>query len=539
LDRDWYKRAVIYCVAVETFRDGNGDGYGDFRGLTASLDHLEQLGIDCIWLEPFYPSPLADNGYDVVDHCSVHPRMGTLEDFDEFIAEAGRRGIAVLADLVLSHTSDQHPWFRSARSDPRSQFRDYYLWTDDPGDHPEPDAFPTDGSGPWTYDEAARCWYLHRFYAHEPDLNTANPRVQEEMRAIMEFWLGRGVAGFRVDASQFLVQKLQEAGDPDPHRILRDMRRIVSSRRPDGVLLAEADVELCELPAFFGKGDEMHLLLNFYLDAYLFLALTRRQAEPVARVIGALPRIPPEGQWANFIRNQDELNLSHLSDEEREEVFATFAPAEDERVFGRGIRRRVAPMLGGDSRRLELIYSLLLSLPGTPVLGYGDEIGMGDHLSLPERLSVRTPMQWAPSSGGGFSDAPAEQLIRPLIAAGPFGYERLNVASQRAEERSMLHWLETAIALRREHHEIGRGDLRLIETGDPAVLAHCCEWSDRRLLALHNFSDGPRTVSLSGDWSPDEATELLADSRYPSRDDGRVELAPSGYRWWALASGER
>jgi maltose alpha-D-glucosyltransferase / alpha-amylase len=533
MDPQWYKQAVIYCVAVETFLDGNGDGYGDFSGLTASLDHFESLGIDCLWLEPFYASPLRDNGYDVADHRAVHPRLGTLEDFDRFIAEADSRGIAVLADLVVNHTSDQHAWFRSARADPHSEFRDYYIWTDDPQAHPEPDAFPTDGASPWTYDETAGRWYLHRFYDHEPDLNIANPRVYEEMQAIMEFWLDRGVAGFRVDASQFLVQKLEERGDPDPHRVLREMRRIVSSRRPDGALLAEADVELSELPRFFGKNDEMHLLLNFYLDAYLFLALARHQAEPVARIVGNLPPTPFAGQWANFVRNQDELNLSHLSAEEREEVFEAFAPSEDERVFGRGIRRRVAPMLDGDPRRLEFVYSLLLSLPGTPVLGYGDEIGMGDDLGLPERLSVRTPMQWSATAGGGFSDAPAHQLIRPVIADGPFGCERLNVDRQRAADASLLRWFERAIAVRREHQEIGFGAVRVIDSDDPAVLAHCCDWDGKRLLALHNFSDERRRIRLPVDETPPEASEVLSDAQYPRVDDGWVVLRPAGYRWLA------
>jgi maltose alpha-D-glucosyltransferase/alpha-amylase len=531
LDSHWYKQAVVYCVAVETFLDESGDGYGDLAGLTAGLGHLDELGVDCLWLEPFYPSPLRDNGYDVADHCAVHPRMGTLADFDRFVAEADRRGIAVLVDLVLSHTSNEHPWFRSACADRQSEYHGYYIWTDDPEAHPETNAFPTVQKSPWTYSEEAGRWYLHRFYDHEPDLNTANPRVQDEMRAIMEFWLARGVAGFRVDASQFLVQKLEEAGDPDPHRVLREMRRTLSTHRPDGVLLAEADVELAELPTFCGSGDQMHMLLNFYLDAHLFLALARGRAEPVGRILRKLPRLPPGGQWANFLRNQDELNLSHLSDAERSEVFAAFAPEEDQRVFGRGIRRRLAPMLGGDPRRIEFAYSLLLSLPGTPVIGYGDEIGMGEDLSLPERLSVRTPMQWSADDNGGFSGAATDRLIRPAIRNGPFGYPRLNVGRQRRDERSLLRWFERAIALRRERDELGRGTMHLVDTGNEAVLAHACQLNGAWLLALHNFGDEAAIVDVPAEATPSEPVELLADAAYPPALDGRLEVAAGGYRW--------
>ena len=531
MDSLWFKDALIYCVAVETYRDANGDGFGDFAGLTEGLDHLEELGATCVWLEPFYPSPLRDNGYDVADHRAVHPRLGTLDDFDRFIAEADRRGIRVLADLVINHTSDTHPWFQSARADPDTPYRDYYLWTDDPQAHPEPVAFPTVETSPWTYDEAAGRWYLHRFYSFEPDLNVANPRIAEELRSIMEFWLDRGVAGFRVDASQFLVQKLEEAKDPNPHRLLRDMRRIVSGRRADGVLLAEADVELDQLPAFFGDGDEMSLLLNFYLDANLFLALARGEANPVARLLDRLPPISPQGQWANFLRNQDELNLARLDGEQQREVFAAFAPREEERVFGRGIRRRLPTMLGGDRRRIELAYSVLFSLHGTPLMGYGDEIGMGDDLRLPERMSVRTPMQWSAGPNAGFSSAPADRLIRPVIATGPFGCERVNVERQRADEGSLLRWMQRVWRARRELPQIGRGRTEAMDTGDPAVLAHRCEWRGRGLLALHNFSDQARAVALPAGALPAGAVEVIADTTYDAAAGDELVLTAYGYRW--------
>jgi len=527
----WFKNAAIYCIAVETFRDANADGWGDLAGLTEALGYLEELGVDCLWLEPFYPSPMRDNGYDVADHRGVHPRIGTLADFDHLIAEANRRGIAVLVDLVVNHTSVEHPWFRSARADPGSEYRDYYIWTDEPQAHREPNAMPTEQDSPWTYDEAAGRWYLHRFYAHEPDLNVANPRVRQEIRATMEFWLERGVTGFRVDASQFLVQKLAETGDSDPHRLLREMRAIVSRCRTDGVLLAEADVEIDQLQAFFGNDDEMHLLFNFYLDANLFLALARKRADPVSRILGQLPAVPRGGHWANFVRNQDELNLSHLSDEERDEVFEAFAPREQERIFGRGIRRRLPPMLEGDRRRIELVYSLLLSLPGVPVIGYGDELGMGDDLELAERYSVRTPMQWSPAANAGFSETTTEAPLRPVIARGPFAYERLNVEAQLADEHSLLRWFQRALRLRRERTEIGLGESRMLETGDPTVIAQLCERDRRGLLTIHNLSDEPRAVTLATFEPAGPPEELLADDDYAPVDGGRLELHPYGYRW--------
>ena len=526
---DWYKNAVIYCLAVETFRDGNGDGIGDMPGLIASLDHLDELGVDCLWLEPFYPTPFNDNGYDVADHRAVDPRLGRVDDFRALIEEADRRGIAVIVDLVFNHTSDQHPWFQSARSDVNSPYRGYYIWTDDPEAHPEgPTAFPTVEKATWTYDEAARQWYFHRFYRFEPDLDIANPEVRRELRETMEFWLDLGAVGFRIDAAHFLVQKLAERGDEDPHRPLKEMHEVVSARRPDGILLAEADVEHEQLPQFFDGGREAQLVFNFYLDNSLFLAFARKQAEPVARILRDLPRIPRAGQWANFLRNQDELNLSHLTEDERQEVFATFGRSPKESVFARGIRRRLPPMLSSDRRRLELAYSVLFATHGTAVIGYGDEIGMGDDLDLPERLSVRTPMQWSGERNAGFSSAPADRLIRPVIAAGEYAYTRLNVEAQRADHHSLLRWTERVVRVRHEHPEIGFGDSRVLDAGDPAALVQTCEWDRRGLLSAHNFSDRTTSLVLEG---PRNGTDVLADRRYARFDDGQLELGPYGYRW--------
>jgi maltose alpha-D-glucosyltransferase/alpha-amylase len=443
----------------------------------------------------------------------------------------------VLVDFVFNHTSDEHPWFRAACSDPDSEYRDYYIWTDDPASEPEQtNAFPTKQSSPWTYDDEAGRYYLHRFYRHEPDLNLANPRLADELKAIARFWLERGVDGFRVDSAHWLVQKLEQSGDPDPHRLLRELHDVVKEHRPDGVLLAEADVDLDEAPAFFGGGRECTLLFNFLLDANMFVALARRDAEPLRRFLRARPDPPEEGQWANFVRNQDELNLARLADEEREEVFAAFARSPKSRAFGHGIRRRVPPMLRGERRQIELVYSLLFSLPGTPLLGYGDEIGMGDDLDLPERMSVRTPMQWSRGPGGGFSTGRRKGLTRYLIKAGAYGNDRVNVDDQRRDPGSLLNWIRGTIRARRAAPEIGGSRIVVVDTDSPSVLAHACEAGDKGVLALHNLDSEPCSFRLQGFGRRVGDESLRSDRAYGSFDRDGGELGGYGYRWLRLAA---
>jgi len=528
----WYKNAVIYCLAVETFIDSNGDGIGDFEGLRGQLDYLAWLGVDCLWLEPFFPSPWNDHGYDVAEFRAVDPRLGTLEQFESLNREAESRGIRVLVDLVFNHTSDEHSWFRSARSRRSSEHRDYYVWTDDPASEPEqPNAFPTKQASPWTYDEQSGQYYLHRFYRHEPDLNVAHPELAGELRDIADFWLERGVAGFRVDAAHFLVQKLEQSGDPDPHRLLRELHQLVTDHRPDGVLLAEADVDMDQVPEFFADGQECTLLLNFVLDCNIFLALARRQAEPLRRVLRSLPEPPEACQWANFVRNQDELNLARLSDEERDHVFGEFARSPKERAFGRGIRRRVPAMLRGDRRRMELVYSLLFSLPGTPVLGYGDEIGMGDNLDLAERMSVRTPMQWSAEPGGGFSSSTGDGLTQYLISTGAYGHQRVNLADQLDNPESLVNWVRDMVHARRRLPEIGQGRLALIETDNPSVFAHACERQGSGIAAVHNLAAEECTFRLHGFDRELRDDSLPRDQDYDAFDSSSGALGPYGYRW--------
>jgi maltose alpha-D-glucosyltransferase / alpha-amylase len=534
----WYKHAIIYSIDVETFQDSNGDGIGDFEGLIHRLDYLDSLGVTCLWLLPFFPTPNRDNGYDVTDYYGVDPRLGTLGDFVEFMHQAHERGMRVIIDLVVNHTSNQHPWFQAARKDPHSRFRDFYVWSKEEPEDDEGNVFPTEEDGIWSYDEEAGMYYMHRFYHHQPDLNVANVAVRREIKKIMGFWLELGVSGFRVDAAPFLIELkgiAETTIDVDePYEYLRDMRDFLSLRRGDAVLLAEANVAMDEICNYFGDGDKLHMLFNFYLNQHVFLALARQEAEPILHAWGAPPEIPPKAQWANFLRNHDELDLDRLEDEDKQKVFSEFGPEEHMQLYDRGIRRRLAPMLGGDRRRMEMAYSLMFSLPGTPVIWKGDEIGMGDDLSLDERDSVRTPMQWSGEKNASFSSTSREQLIRPVIRGGEFGYERVNAAEQRRDPDSFLNWIERVIHKRKECPEFGWGECKLIDTGEPSVFAHQCEWEDGLVIAMHNLAD--RAVRVTLDLSEHREVHLfdvLADRKYEQIDEAShtVELEPYGYRW--------
>lgn len=533
----WYKNAIVYSLDVETFMDSDGDGIGDFPGLTQRLDHLAAMGITCLWLLPFYPSPNRDNGYDVMDYYNVDPRLGTLGDFVEFMHQAQERGIRVLVDLVINHTSDQHPWFQESRSNPQSRYRDYYVWSKNP---PESDpsliAFPTIEDSLWDYDEQAEAYYLHHFYAHQPDLNIANRSVREEICKIMGFWLELGVSGFRIDAASFLIEGIgiDGASQGSLQNFFDEMRGFLTSRQGDAVLLAEANVPAEEIPTYFGQGNRMHLLFSFLLNQYLFLAMARQAGEPLHEAFKILPEIPSSCQWLNFVRHHDELTLDHLSESERQEIFAAFAPQKNMQIYGRGIRRRLPPMFKGDRRRVELAYSLLFSLPGTPLLRYGDEIGMGDDLSLEGRTSVRTPMQWSDEPNGGFSDAPSDQLTRPVISEGEYSYKRVNVAREQREPTALINWMERVIRIRRQCPEFGYGKLQILETDEPCVFAHCCEWSDRAVIAVHNLADQDCTVTLKSA-NYEHLFDLLGDRPYEALNGDRtIQLSAYGYRWFRV-----
>ena len=537
----WYKNAIIYAIEVRTFADGNGDGVGDFRGLADHLPYLAGLGVTCVWLLPFYPSPERDDGYDVQDYYGVNPRYGSLGDFVDFMHEANEHGIRVIVDLVVNHTSNQHPWFQSARSDPNSPYRDWYIWSKHkPKDAQSGVAFPGVQESTWTYDRKAHAYYFHRFYDFQPDLNLKNPAVREEIERIMGFWIELGVSGFRLDAVPFMIEdktKMMLPAGPPQYEYLVDFRRFLQWRRGQAVMLAEANVLPEEVPNYFGDGDRMHMLFNFWVNQRLFLAAADEDARPVRTAWHDLPELPTTAQWAEFLRVHDELDLGRLSPAERERCYQAFAPEPRMRLYDRGIRRRLAPMMGGDRRRIELMNSLLFTLQGTPVIRYGEEIGMGDDLRLPERLAIRTPMQWSPEPNAGFSSAPPEKLIRPVISDGPFGYERVNVATQRLDQNSLLNWTERAIRARKECPEFGWGRLTFLDTDEPAVLAHACTWRGRTLVGIHNFSHAPCSVRIK--W-PEPTTRLepvfgrTLDDRLRDA-SSRLDLDGYDYRWLRLA----
>jgi maltose alpha-D-glucosyltransferase/alpha-amylase len=541
----WYKNAVIYCLDVETFMDSNGDGIGDFDGLSDRLDHIEALGATCVWLLPFYPSPNRDNGYDITDFYGVDPRLGSSGDFVKFASAADDHGLKIIIDLVANHTSIDHPWFQEARRNPQCRRRDWYIWSkEEPKNKEDGVIFPGVQDSIWTYDDAAEAWYLHRFYEWQADLNIANPDVREEIDKTMGYWLQLGVSGFRIDAVPFLIEYLglpeEVAPKVDPHLYLTHMRDFLSWRRAEAMLLAEANIPFDQTDEYFGDGDRMHMIFNFMLNQHVFLALTRGDAEPIRRTMAAAPLIPEQAQWANFLRNHDELDLGRLKQDERREVFAAFGPKPEMQLYDRGIRRRLAPMLGGDQRRLKMAHSLMFALPGTPMIWYGEEIGMGDDLSQEERNSVRAPMQWSDKPNAGFSTAPAEKLVRPVISDGPFDYRKVNIGAQRDVPGSLMEHMQRLVRTRRSCPEIGWGERRVLHTNESCVLALASTWRGHTVVTLHNLADRKVEVELPAASTPPDLTPLFCadDDRERRRADDPIPLGPYGFRW-LRADGER
>src|SRR5688572_20349778 len=451
IDDLWYKNAVVYCLDVDSFMDSDGDGFGDFEGLMRRLDYLSGLGVTCIWLQPFYPSPNRDNGYDVVDYYNVHAKHGSLGDYADFMNHAKALGLRVIVDLVVSHTSIDSPWFQSARSSRRSPYRDWYVWSSErPKNHKEGIVFPGTQKTTWTFDRKAGQYYFHRFYEHQADLNTWNPYVRAEIQKIMGFWLDLGVSGFRLDAVPFLIEKKgANVERQQDFGLLKEMRDFLQWRSGEAILLAEANVPPDESMQYFGaEGERLQMMLNFPVNQRLFYALATADTEPLVWALEQTRKRPANAQWVQFLRSHDELDLGRLSDEQRQKVFDAFGPEKNMQLYDRGIRRRLAPMLGGNRRRLELAFSLLFSLPGTPMMQYGDEIGIGENLRLPERECARTPMQWTSDPHGGFSRG--RKVVRPVINDPVFGYAKVNVADQRRDTDSLLSWTERMLRARKE-----------------------------------------------------------------------------------------
>lgn len=535
----WYKNAVIYCLSVGTYMDADGDGTGDFRGLMRRLDYLHGLGVTAIWLMPFQTSPCRDDGYDIADYYNVDPRYGG--DFIEFTHGAKQRGIRVLIDLVVNHTSDQHPWFKQARSDLNSKYRNWYVWSKKkPKQANKGMVFPGVQKTTWTYDREAKAWYFHRFYDFQPDLNTSNPEVQDEILKIMGFWIQSGVSGFRMDAVPFIistkgpnVRKPKEQFD-----MLRVFREFLQWRQGDCIVLAEANVLPETDMDYFGEdGDRMHMMFNFQVNQNLFYALAAADTRPLVKALKETKPRPATAQWGIFLRNHDELDLGRLQEKQRQTVFKAFGPDKNMQLYDRGIRRRLAPMLGGDQRRLKLAYSLMFTLPGTPVVRYGDEIGMGDDLTLRERACARTAMQWSDEPHAGFTKNPKPHV--PAIDKGPYGYQHVNAAVQRRDPESLLNWSERIIRMRKEVPEIGWGDFTVLKVRDPAVLALRYDWRNNSVLFLHNLHEQPREILVDPGVNSDQGkllVNLLAENHSRANKSGkhRIMLEGYGYRWYRI-----
>lgn len=535
----WYKNAVFYELNLRAFKDGNGDGIGDFVGLISKLDYLQSLGIDCIWLLPFYPSPLLDDGYDVSDYYQVHPDLGTLEDFKTFVEASHARGLRVIIDLVLNHTSDQHPWFQSARSNPNSPYRDYYVWsnTDQKYLNTRIIFLDTEPSN-WTFDEVAGLYYWHRFYACQPDLNYDNPAVQEEMLNVVKFWLDLGVDGFRADAVPYLFEREGTNCEnlPETHEYLKRLRRFVDENYPGRILLCEANQWPQDVRLYFGNGDEFHMGFHFPLMPRIFMAIGKEDTSPLVWALERTPPIPDSCQWCTFLRNHDELTLEMVTEEERQWMWEKYAP--DQRMrLNLGIRRRLAPLLDNDRRKIELAYALLFSLPGSPAIYYGDEIGMGDNIWLKDRNGVRTPMQWDGSENAGYSSAPSDRLYTPVIRDGEFDYRAVNVWKQNMQPDSLLNWLRHLIRIRKENPALGSGSLEIIPVRNPGILVYLRRHAEQTLLIIHNLSSNSHQFDVKLDRGiPFKLVDMITREQTGTDASGtlKIQLGPQGYRWFRL-----
>ncbi|GAB4024854.1 alpha-amylase family protein [Spirosoma koreense] len=534
----WYKNGLVYSVDVEVFKDSNNDGVGDFNGLAQQLDYLNQLGVSTIWLAPFQPTPNQDDGYDIADFYGIDSRLGTSQDFDAFIRQAGQKGIRVMMDLVTNHTSNQHPWFKQARQRKDSPYRSWYVWSKErPKKWDKGMVFPGVQKDVWTFDQQAGEYFYHRFYDSQPDLNMQNPAVQREMRKIVRYWLDKGVAGFRVDAVPFLIEVASADFDPEKPQhqfdIITQLHQYIQWHKRDAILLGEANVDPKEQEPYFGKsGENMQTMFNFFVNQHLFYALATGETKLLHKALNDTKKIPPTAQWAHFLRNHDEIDLGRLSDTERGKVYARFGPDTTMQLYDRGIRRRLAPMLG-NRRLVDLAYSVLFSLPGMPVIRYGEEIGMGDDLHLKERLSVRTPMQWSDAPNGGFTAT--AKPVRPIISQGPYAYQRVNVAAQQADSSSLLKTVMRFSSLRKQCPEIGWGDWELIDTGSQHVVGIRYTWQGHSLIILSNFSPDAQSCQLKTKLNTSSRFINLMDTTLTAVDQAgtlSVQLAGYGYKWY-------
>lgn len=539
---DWYKDAIIYQLHVKTFADSNGDGIGDFAGLLDRLDYVQELGVTAIWLLPFYPSPLRDDGYDIADYRSVNPSYGNLEDIERLIEEAHKRGLRVITELVINHTSDQHPWFQAARNAPKgSPERDFYVWADDDKGYDQTRIIFLDTeTSNWTWDPVAGQYFWHRFYSHQPDLNFDNPKVMEEVLSVMHFWLDKGVDGLRLDAIPYLVEREGTNNEnlPETHVVLKAIRADLDKHYPDRMLLAEANQWPEDTHPYFGDGDECHMAFHFPLMPRMYMALAQEDRHPITDIMRQTPEIPENCQWAIFLRNHDELTLEMVTEEERDYLWSTYASDTRARI-NLGIRRRLAPLMGNDRRKVELLNALLMSMPGTPTVYYGDEIGMGDNYYLGDRDGVRTPMQWSADRNGGFSRADPQRLYLPVIQDPIYGYQAVNVEAQSNNPSSQLNWMRRLIQVRRTKEAFGRGEITFLYPSNRKILAYLREYGGERILCVANLSSSAQAVELDlSDHAGATPVEMLGLSVFPTVGSGTyvLTLPAYGFFWFDLAS---
>jgi maltose alpha-D-glucosyltransferase / alpha-amylase len=539
----WFKTAVFYEIHVRGFFDANGDGSGDLRGIHEKLDYLQWLGIDCIWLLPMYASPLRDGGYDISDYYAIHPDYGTVEDFRELVDAAHQRGLRVIADLVVNHTSSDHPWFEESRSGPDSEKRDWYVWSETNERYRDARIIFVDTeSSNWTWDPRANSHYWHRFFGHQPDLNYENPDVQEAMLSVLRFWLDLGIDGFRLDAVPYLYEREGTNCEnlPETHSYLKRLRREIDARYPDRVLLAEANQWPEDVVAYFGDGDECHMCFHFPVMPRMFMAARREEAHPILEILDRTPAIPENCQWGLFLRNHDELTLEMVTDEERDYMYTEYA--KDPRMrLNLGIRRRLAPLLDNGRDDIELMHAILFSLPGSPVLYYGDEIGMGDNVYLGDRDGVRTPMQWTMDRNGGFSRADFAQLYLPPLMDPVYGFQAINVDAALRTPTSFLRWLQRFIALRKAHPVFGLGTYEPLEPDNPRIFAHVRRYEQDIVLCVHNLARSAQAVQLDlSQFAGLVPEEMLGRSRFPPIGElpYLLTLGPRGFFWFQLRAPE-
>ncbi|MEW5820525.1 MAG: maltose alpha-D-glucosyltransferase [Cyanobacteriota bacterium] len=537
--QDWFKDAIFYEVFIRSFKDGNSDGIGDFIGLRKKLDYIKSLGVTCIWLLPMYPSPLRDDGYDIADFYNIHPDYGRMKDFEDFIDSAHKRGLHVLADLVVNHTSNEHPWFKTSFEDTNSKYHDYYVWSDTPDKFNDVRIIFCDTeTSNWSYHPVAKRYYWHRFFSHQPDLNYDNPEVQQEMLNVVDFWLGKGLDGFRVDAVPYLFEREGTNCEnlPETHEFCKKLRKFVEEKYPNAVLLAEANQLPNDVVQYFGDGDEFHMCFNFPIMPRIFMSIHKGDRRPIEETINSLPSIPDNCQWCIFLRNHDELTLEMVTDKERKYMYTHYAKDPRMRI-NVGIRRRLFPLLNRNRRAIELAHSLLLTLPGSPVMYYGDEIGMGDNVYLGDRSGVRTPMQWNGDRNAGFSDANPDQLYYPLIRDPVYNYQGTNVEVEDKSRSSFLNWLKLVLKIRKRNLAFGRGTIEFLHPSNTAVISYLRFYEDKVLFIVNNLSRYSQYVEIDmrkfNGWTP---VDLFGEIRFPKIGElpYLVTLGPYGFYWFRL-----